>query len=72
MMHVRHKDKLRLDAIEDELLIIHPPAPSDDAFDGLWVICDYTLPSQTNFLSRHKNLRRAIDMALGWHDDGKR
>lgn len=66
MMHVPHKDKMRLDAIENELLIIHPPAPSGDEFDGLWVICDYTLPKLADYLSRDKNLRRAIDGALGW------
>lgn len=66
-------DTDRLNAIQKELLILHPPAPTGDEFDGLWVICDYTLPSLADCLSRDKSLRRAIDMALGWlskHDAG--
>jgi len=64
MMHVKHKDKMRLDAIESELLVIHPPAPTGDEFDGLWVVCDYTLPKLADYLSRDKNLRVAIDGAV--------
>jgi len=64
MMNVPHKDKLRLDAIENELLIIYPPAPTGDSFDGLWVICDYTLPDMADYLSRDRNLRKALDGAM--------
>jgi len=70
MMHVKHKDKMRLDAIESELLVIHPPAPTGDEFDGLWVICDYTLPALADYLSRDKNLRRAIDGAVNLYPGG--
>jgi len=68
MMNVPHKDKLRLDAIESELLIIYPPAPTDDEFDGLWVICDYTLPDMADCLAKDKNLRKALDGAVGYLD----
>lgn len=62
-------DKDRIDLIEKELLIIHPPAPTGDSFDGLWVICDYTLPQLADYLSRDKDLRRAIDGAVGLYND---
>lgn len=62
-------DKDRLDAIQNELLIIHPPAPTDDKFDGLWVVCDYTLPNLADYLSRDKDLRKAIDGAVGLYKD---
>lgn len=57
-------DKDRIDLIQQELLILHPPAPSDDEFDGLWVICDYTLPRKEDWISRDKDLRTAIDWLL--------
>jgi len=57
-------DKDRIDLIEHELLIIHPPAPSDDEFDGLRVICDYTLPRKEDCISKDKDLRTAIDWLL--------
>lgn len=62
-------DKDRLDAIQQDLLILHPPAPTGDEFDGLWVICDYTLPSLADYLSKHKDLRKAIDGAAWYHKD---
>jgi len=57
-------DKTRLDLIQSELLIIHPPAPTGDSFDGLWVICDYTLPQLADYISRDKDLRTALDWLL--------
>ena len=57
-------DKTRLDLIQNELLIIHPPAPTGDEFDGLWVICDYTLPQLADYISRDKDLRTALDWLL--------
>lgn len=61
-------DTDRLNMIEMELLIVHPPAPTGDKFDGLWVICDYTLPQLADCLCMDKDLRKAIDGAtkLGW------
>ena len=62
-------DTDRLNLIQMELLIIHPPAPTGDKFDGLWVVCDYTLPALADCLSKHKDLRTAIDGAVGdYHD----
>ena len=62
-------DTDRINLIQMELLIIHPPAPCGDEFDGLWVICDYTLPRYSDYLSRDKDLRKAIDMAVGLYND---
>ena len=62
-------DKDRLDAIQNELLIIHPLVPTDDKFDGLWVVCDYTLPNLADYLSRDKDLRKAIDGSTGLYTD---
>ena len=57
-------DTDRLNLIEKELLIIHTPTPTGDKFDGLWVICDYTLPRLADYISRDKDLRTAIDWLL--------
>jgi len=57
-------DTERLNIIEMELLIIHPPAPTGDKFDGLWVVCDYTLPQLADCISSDKDLRKAIDGAV--------
>jgi len=62
-------DTDRLNAIEMELLIIHPPAPTGDKFDGLWVVCDYTLPQLADYLHMDKDLRKAIDGATGLYHD---
>lgn len=53
-----------MDLIEKELLILHPPAPRPDELDGLWVVCDYTLPNLADYLAAHKSLRKAIDYAV--------
>ena len=60
-------DTDRLNLIENELLILHPPAPSGDEFDSKWVICDYTLPRKKDWISRDKDLRTAIDWLLIWN-----
>lgn len=57
-------DTDRLNLIQNELLIIHPPAPTGDSFDGLWVICDYTLPQLADYIARGRDLRTAIDRVL--------
>lgn len=57
-------DKDRIDLIQKELLIVHPPAPTGDEFDGLWVICDYTLPNLADYISRDKDLRVALDWLM--------
>jgi len=62
-------DKDRLDAIQNELLILHPPAPTGDKFDGLWVVCDYALPNLADYLSMDKDLRKAIDGAMWMYTD---
>lgn len=66
---IKLNDTDRLDLIQSELLIIHPPAPCGDEFDGLWVICDYTLPRYSDYISRDKDLRKAIDGAVGLNQD---
>lgn len=58
------QDGKRLDLIVEHLLIIHPPDPSDDEFDCLWVVCAYELPNKVDCLSKDDDLRQAIDKAM--------
>lgn len=57
------RDGKRLDLIAEHLLIIHPPEPSEDEFDGLWVVCAYELPNKVDCLSKGEVLCQAIDSA---------
>ena len=56
-------DGERLDLVIKHMLILHPPVPTADEFDEMWVICDYTLPNYVDCLSKDKDLRQAIDKA---------
>ncbi len=63
-MSEAEQDGKRLDLIAENLLIIHPPAPTEDEYHDLWVVCAYELPRKEDCLSAATDLRQAIDKAM--------